>query len=121
MNDYEFYKEKGICVYCHKQKAKPGKCYCQDCLEHVRKWRDKHRDQWNRKNRERYASRKKMGLCVKCGKKAEKGIYCADCHYWMNTKRRLLRYLRKKDKSATTKNFIENSMSGIIIQLSKEL
>lgn len=54
---YEWYKSKGICVYCRTEKAMPGKILCSKCAEHMYKAR-------KLKRQDRAAHH----LCTRCGK-----------------------------------------------------
>jgi hypothetical protein len=99
-SSYWFYHSHGICVRCKVVPARKGKSLCASCAEEE-----------NRKNRERYAERKKQyspefkreralkakahreelkakGLCPICGKKAMAGHYfCIECRNRSNRKR----------------------------------
>ena len=102
-NYYTWYKEHGICVDCHCEKAFYNRTKCAECL-----WKDAERQRERRKNmsplqkqntarnssknhKNLYYDRKTKGLCTKCGKhKAVLGITkCAECRLKYN------RYMRE--------------------------
>ena len=49
----EFYRQRGFCPQCGREKSAPGGVMCTTC---------------NAKRRDWYAQRKAQGVCVKCGK-----------------------------------------------------
>lgn len=87
-DNYNFYKAHGICTYCTKERAVPGKTLCEDCLEKKRV-RERKRYENNpdlkeihKKNFQKfYYGKKEEGLCVNCGKKkAYNGsVFCYEC------------------------------------------
>lgn len=88
-SNYQFYKQRGICPYCKKEKPEPGKVACRSCID-----KQKHRaenmtpeERARKKARTRelvklrYKQKKDTGICVMCGKvPATPGrTYCAKC------------------------------------------
>ena len=41
--DREYWRSKGYCTHCHKEKAAPGHATCQKCLDYMKEYRRKHR------------------------------------------------------------------------------
>mgnify|MGYP006874657936 CR=1 FL=1 len=72
----EWYKAHGICANCGCEKARPGFATCYVCkareIEHNRQNWQRNGHKYKEKNRihskELYDSRKKLGMCTKCGK-----------------------------------------------------
>ena len=56
---YQWYKENGICVSCHNQKATHG-VRCERCYY-------KHKEYTKKYDKEVYEWRKSKGICVACG------------------------------------------------------
>lgn len=86
---YDWYKEHGICVNCHKMNAIRGQTLCPDCrdrrnaqaAERYKQRKDElipHRREYSKK---RYEALKAAGLCVRCGKRQpESGKFsCTRC------------------------------------------
>lgn len=77
---YQQKKEQGICVRCSKS-ATHG-LYCYECSIKVKR---RNAATAERRKRERHdrglipERRGELGLCLRCGKSAESGKYCADC------------------------------------------
>lgn len=70
--EYRWYRDHGICTYCLKAYAEPGRITCEQCrrkLAHRRDQRDPGRVKRNAYNRERKAALIEKGLCVWCGKR----------------------------------------------------
>ena len=92
--EYQWYKEHGICVKCHSEEAEPGRVKCFECADkqrlrdskRVRSSKDRARDA-----RERYEKRKSEGTCLRCEKKATHGVHCYE-HYI---------YMRRRNKNRT--------------------
>lgn len=108
-SNYQFYKQRGICPYCKKEKPEPGKVACADCAEKMRNYianlspeRAAERRAKKRKNsKERYNRRKAEGLCVDCGKPAYNGgVRCYE-HYLRNRRLGRERLERKKLENPT--------------------
>lgn len=68
--DYQYWKSRGICPYCKKEKVMPNKMYCFDCSKKI-----------SERARKNYQYYKKVGICTKC--KKEKSMpnktICEDC------------------------------------------
>mgnify|MGYP001773348469 CR=1 FL=1 len=107
MDNYYYLKSLGVCPKCGREDAFPGHVYCPSCLEKQQK---KSRDYYHRlsakdkelrhkkaskRHKELYQQRKAEGLCVACGKKAVKGVFCLEC-YAKNKKRNWERAQKKK-------------------------
>lgn len=86
---YEFYKQRGICPYCKKEKSEPGKVACQNCID-KRKRRAENMTPEERARRKarlreqckaRYEKKKAAGLCAMCGKvpPTPGRTYCQAC------------------------------------------
>lgn len=88
----EFYKAKGICYYCGREKAAPGRTHCLNCLDKISINGYKYRATWSEDKKKYYRGkakaaqyrlyheRKEKGLCVDCGKKAlENRVRCLNC------------------------------------------
>ena len=41
----EYWKSKGYCTQCHKEKAAPGHVTCQKCLDYMREYKRKKREE----------------------------------------------------------------------------
>ena len=88
---YEFYKSHGICVRCGQSNAVKGKVMCLPCAEKsadsirrsLAKKTEEELKQQAAKNRiakkEWYEKRKRLGICVKCGKDNPGRVYCTEC------------------------------------------
>lgn len=93
MNSYEYYKSRGICTYCRKRKAVEGKSLCYECAERenekARKKYQSMSDEEKRENRRKENEarkkqrdeRKRLGLCIVCGKPAYKNYTRCYEHY----------------------------------------
>lgn len=91
--DREFLKSIGICTYCGKRKAVPGKSWCADCAYNRNEARRILRDNYSeekhqqelekmreyRRKKKKWASNK--GLCTKCHKRVPPEGYkrCTIC------------------------------------------
>ena len=94
MEDYYFYKSRGICVNCHNDNAMHGAVRCPECADKLSKFDsrryaeiknngyDEYRRSMSKKNNERRAERRKAGICWMCGKRPVQNGYmkCIDCH-----------------------------------------
>ena len=88
-SNYQFYKARGICPYCKKEKSVPGKVACQHCIDKQKRRAEnmtpEERERLNARHREldklRYKKKKDAGICVMCGKTpaAPGRTYCAKC------------------------------------------
>lgn len=88
-SNYEFYKQRGICPYCKKEKPAPGKVACQHCIDKQKRWKEnmtpEERERKKARARElvklRYQKKKDAGICVMCGKvpAAPGRTYCEKC------------------------------------------
>ena len=118
-DDYEYYKKHGVCVWCQRREAEPGKTLCYECAEKDRKRaHDKYyanHEKSLENNRRGYArrreKRKALGICTRCGsRKAMPGhTLCLECNIKMN------RYARerKRKNGAIPK---EARMEGLCIR-----
>lgn len=69
---YQWYKSKGICVYCRTAYAEPGRVYCKACTARQKALRDRKDPGCEKRyayNRERRAALIENGLCIWCGKR----------------------------------------------------
>ena len=92
-----FLLEHGICTTCGKAMAVKGRKSCLNCLDKfkvvyerrrakVKTYYREHIDDCKERNQVRYQQRKKMGLCVMCGKKAIEGkVRCERCRLKANS------------------------------------
>ena len=93
MSDYQFFKSRGICPQCGKEKAAPGRVCCLNCLDkqNIRRlvrWdsmteeqKEQVRSRVRQSGKALYKQRKAAGLCVRCGKPAQKGyVRCYECN-----------------------------------------
>ena len=90
---YHYYKDHGICVYCKREKAAPGRAMCLNCASIVAEKRrakysklsEEERAERNRKKREQSKAlreyRKENGLCLVCGKPVYKNYSKCYEHY----------------------------------------
>ena len=80
---YWFYRNRGMCPMCSgRNKARPGKAYCEDCAQKYKKYEWHGEDGYVRNFMRRYREKRKgAGLCAICGKKPpEKGrVNCQQC------------------------------------------
>lgn len=79
---YQWYKEHGICVRCHRTDAAYGFVSCPDCLYKNRMEKAKTRTQEHTRqlDKERANKHRAAGLCIKCSKPAEPGrVRCRLC------------------------------------------
>ena len=76
LSKYYKLKEQGICTYCKKNPATPGKTKCEKCLAKIRNRRN------NRNIDIPRSERVSFGLCYICGKKqiVPGHSVCADCY-----------------------------------------
>lgn len=96
--EYRFYKNLGICVRCHKERAEPHKVMCYECIdkekEQYQKKLQKNREQINKRDLDKYYRLKEQGICTYC--KHEKAVEgktkCAKCLA-------KIRYKRNKNKA----------------------
>lgn len=115
MSDYRFYKSHGICPHCGKEKAAPGRVCCLNCLDkqsvrRMARWdsmteeqKEQVRSRVRQSNKTNYYQRKAMGLCVRCGKPAEKGhVHCYECHIKHNNRIRRDRNRKSSAKAPGT-------------------
>lgn len=89
--DYVWYKSKGYCVNCRKEKTLPNHVLCKDCYARNRRnsiaWHKNHpetdeqKKKRNQRQKEVRAERVKNGLCAYCGKrpKVENKSGCDAC------------------------------------------
>lgn len=81
--DYVWYKSRGLCTHCRKEKAVDGKTLCLECLILNRSYKKKPVDKEVQRERDKAkrAYRKEQGLCVNCGCRPQKhGLLCNKCY-----------------------------------------
>ena len=88
-DEYLWYKERGFCTACRKNKAAIGRVRCADCIEKSKKQKfayyRAHKQQIAEYHEEYskrvYEERKADGVCARCGKREpEPGKYsCTEC------------------------------------------
>jgi len=104
---YHYFKQKGICVYCHSELAMIGASYCDDCAgkrlkrqtAYIGKIKSctiahsEYKEKANEYRRNRIKMWREAGLCTTCGKRPprENRKMCLDCSLKHN------RRMRKKD------------------------
>jgi len=121
---YQFYKSKGICVYCHHEYAMINQTACPECVEkraEQKRSRDKDprnkdpqrramRNLSDKQRRQRYSE---AGICVKCG--AHKALpdhnTCFEC--FTKSRRYEKRKYEKKGKYKGRDLFIEQGLCFI--------
>jgi hypothetical protein len=87
--EYWFYKEHGICVRCHHEKAIKGKTLCPECtdkvsVENKKRYlanKEKFNERKKKQHKDLYERRKANGVCVRCGKRPPKDglLSCTQC------------------------------------------
>lgn len=83
--EYRFYKNLGICVRCHKERAEPNKVLCLECAdkdnEQCKKSRERNIAKEKKRDLDKYNRLKEQGICTYC--KHEKAVAgktkCAKC------------------------------------------
>lgn len=107
IDNYYYLKSLGVCTRCGREDVFPGHVHCPSCMEKTQKKsrayyrrlsdedRELRRKKKNEYDKKRYQQRKAEGLCVACGKKAVKGIFCIEC-YVKNKKKNQKRARKKK-------------------------
>lgn len=87
VNEYkEWYKSKGICVNCGKEKAWNGRLMCPECLEKTKINSERTRSRESKEQRKLYLKKKRelcvtFGICRECLKReATIGKKCLECH-----------------------------------------
>lgn len=84
-DEYRWYSEHGICVYCHQADAVTGMKACPDCLykrnmRKIEKSSDEQRKKDAEKHQQRRARHKAQGLCTECNNPALEGqTRCKKC------------------------------------------
>lgn len=88
-SNYQFYKQRGICPYCKKEKPEPGKVACRSCIDKQKHWAEnmtpEERARKKARTRElaklRYKKKKAAGVCAQCGKvpPTPGRTYCEKC------------------------------------------
>ena len=83
---YAFLKEHGMCVYCGKEKAAPGKVSCLLCADNnvqkatIYNQYKRDREEYNAYMRELRRKRKEAGMCQSCGRPTHNGkVFCSAC------------------------------------------
>ena len=82
---YEFYKQRGICPYCKRERSAPGKVACQNCIDKQKRQTEnmtpEEREKRKAQCKARYQKKKAAGLCTMCGKvpPTPGRTYCAKC------------------------------------------
>lgn len=100
--DYQYYKSKGICVKCRRERALKGRVQCLDCLERDRERKSNKQPKISKEQRE-YNKRKKQlcvafKVCRECqSKDATKGQVCLEC--WIKRQRRNKNKSKSIDRS----------------------
>ena len=93
---YKWYKSRGICPRCTKNRAFGKYVLCAKCIEYRTLHRIKVMSNPERamdlrikareNRKKRYYELKQKGVCVDCGKKeAKKGIVCYEC--WLKRRK----------------------------------
>lgn len=104
----EFYKAKGICCQCGREKAAKGRSYCLNCLDKISISGYKYRATWSEEKKAEYLKRaakhhkrlynerKAAGICVDCGKKKaeENRVRCGIC---LDKQRRRQEEIRRRN------------------------
>ena len=93
---YQWYKEHGICVRCHKRDAEPHRVKCFECAEQQRivdSKRVRSKEEHAKQQREITRRKKEQGICYRCKKKATHGVFCYE-HFI---------YSKRKDRERKTK------------------
>lgn len=93
--EYHFFKNLGICTYCHKRSAEPNKVLCLECADKGREYdrnkRERHKEEYKKKDKEKYERLKEQGICTYC--KHEKAMdgktKCKKCLAKIRYKRNL--------------------------------
>ena len=76
----QWYKDAGLCIRCHTQYARPGRCHCEACAKFKREQVMHNRGLNIARCKERRERLKAEGRCERCGKKAVPGrVLCAVC------------------------------------------
>ena len=84
-SNYEFYKARGICPYCKRERSAPGKVACQNCIDKQKRQTEnmtpEEREKRKAQCKARYQKKKAAGLCTMCGKvpPTPGRTYCAKC------------------------------------------
>lgn len=95
---YEWFKARGICTSCGKEKAFEQMTMCPACLERnsarAFAWRMKNQEAAKASNKRCYDKKKAEGRCIKCGKpnpNADQNCRCPKCardwKIWCKTNR----------------------------------
>lgn len=97
---YLWYKDRGICIQCRRERAAPGKVRCEECLaveadrtyENRQKMPVEQRKEVNRRNNakriELRRTRAKNGLCASCGKPYPEATTFGQCRECRNKRNR---------------------------------
>lgn len=105
--NYDFFKEHGICTRCNKEFVEPGKTMCPSCIEKHNKY-SKNRYNENievnkrmrESNKKRYYMLKESGICTDCGKnkiyKSKSSVRCYECY--IKHRRKKIEYNQKHYK-----------------------
>lgn len=80
--EYQFFKSKGICTHCKKEKAEKGKILCLACKMQNREYKKKYdADKIRARDKAKREYRKANGLCVNCGARPQQhGLICNKCY-----------------------------------------
>ena len=102
---YRWYVDRGICFYCKKAYAEPGRTYCKKCLQRklaMNERRDPDRVKRNSYNRERRERLKAEGLCVDCGRRpaVEGQTRCPVCAQKKRESEQVSRIRKRIEKKA---------------------
>lgn len=98
----DWYRNHHICPKCGQNDAFGSYIHCAECLEKITLNNIKNRtehpekvkeytEKYKEKRKKQRQERKQKGLCITCGKKADKGVYCLE--HWLKRQRN-----REKEK-----------------------
>lgn len=111
LNDYQFLKDKGICVKCRKAKADYGYVSCLQCRMDEREYKkmyyhnkmtDEQKKEIQRKNNDRRKQHREQHLCETCSKPTYRNTtLCYEC---LIKKRKKSRVIRESQKIMKAQN-----------------
>lgn len=95
LTDYEWLTEMNLCHKCRKNRPAPNRKFCFDCLEKIKKenaqrYNPEQAKVYQKRRREIYQEKKEKGICIRCTKKANHGMYCYE-HYIKERRRSMKR------------------------------
>ena len=105
MEEYLWYRSRGICPRCGKRYAEPGRVYCEPCKKRSKSLRERNDPGANARkayNVQRRARLKAAGICTDCAKRkvAEGRTRCPTCLAKMTESRRKYAILQKIKREA---------------------